>query len=96
MNNIEMYTRPGCSYCISAKNLLNNRDLDFVEYNVAIESHRFNEMLVRSPQRTFPQIFIDGESVGGFEELASLDRAKKLNQTKRIDRTVKNDRTEKT
>ena len=81
MENIEMYTRPGCSYCVSAKTLLNNRDLDFVEYNVAIESHRFNEMLVRSPQRTFPQIFIDGKSVGGFEELAGLDRANKLNRT---------------
>lgn len=79
MESIEIYTRPSCGYCVSAKNLLNSHDLDFVEYNVALEQGRLNEMLARSPQSTFPQIFIYGQSIGGFEELAKLNRDQKLN-----------------
>jgi GrxC family glutaredoxin len=78
MPTIEIYTLPGCNYCVSAKNLLNNRQLDYIEYDVMKDQQRFTEMLSRSPQRTFPQIFIDGKSIGGFNELAQLNRTQKI------------------
>ena len=74
MTDIEIYTRPGCGYCVSAKRLLSSRDLDYVEHDTAKDQQRFAEMLQRTKGRTFPQIFIDGQSVGGFDQLMELDK----------------------
>jgi glutaredoxin 3 len=79
MNKIEVYTRPGCAYCVSAKRLLNAEGLEFVEHDTSANSEKLTEMLHRSPQRTFPQIFIDDQLVGGFDDLVKLKQATKLN-----------------
>lgn len=79
MNNIEIYTRPGCAYCFNAKQLLDERGLDYVEYDTATAPERLSEMRSRSTLRTFPQIFINEQSVGGFDDLFALDQHTKLN-----------------
>ena len=74
MERVEIYTRPLCGYCQAAKSLLNKERIAFTEYDVLLDSTRKGEMLTRSAgQRTVPQIFIDGVSVGGFDELTRLD-----------------------
>lgn len=75
MAHIEIYTRPGCGYCEHAKQLLQARQLAYVEYDVFASPHQFAELQSRAVVRSFPQIFIDGQAIGGFEELRALDQA---------------------
>lgn len=72
MQKVEIYTRPGCGYCQHAKVLLRNKNIAFVEYDVYREKEKLAEMQIRTPNRTFPQIFIDNRGIGGFEELLKL------------------------
>lgn len=79
MPKIEMYTTSFCGYCFAAKRLLTSKGVDFVEINVGESRQRRDEMLARSSgRRTVPQIFIDGRGVGGFDDIAALDRRGEL------------------
>ena len=76
---IEIYTRPGCGYCGAAKSLLTRKKAAFIEFDVAREPARRQEMWDRAgADSTFPQIFIGEMHVGGCEELYALDRQGKL------------------
>lgn len=77
---IEIYTGSNCAYCSAAKNLLNQRGLDFEELHIDQDPTKRDEMLARAKRRTIPQIFINGEHLGGFDDLASADRSGKLAQ----------------
>ena len=70
---IEVYTTVPCGWCRRAKQLLADRRLEFVEFDVHDDDAR-REWLVEATggRRTLPQIFIDGRSIGGYEELAAL------------------------
>ena len=73
MKKIEIYTSPLCGYCHAAKHLLDANGLDYVEYNVMMDSSRKAEMLQRSDgRRTVPQIFVDSVGIGGYTELRRL------------------------
>ena len=61
-----------------AKRLLEARRIPFREIDVAVDDDLRGELVERTGRRTVPQIFIDGESIGGFEELAALDAAGEL------------------
>ena len=79
MNLLEIYTTPFCGFCTRAKNLLNNKNINFTEIDVGGDRDRRKVMKERSKgSNTVPQIFINGESVGGYTDLLALDRAKKL------------------
>jgi glutaredoxin 3 len=71
---IEIYTSQNCSYCTAAKLLLDSKGMEYIEIDVTFDDGKRNEMMIRSKQRTVPQIFIDGNSVGGFRELSKLIR----------------------
>ena len=75
MPEIEIYTLPGCGYCTHAKRLLNNKGLPFVEYDVYQQPQIVSQLHARTNSRTYPQIFIDKQSVGGFTELLALEKA---------------------
>ena len=76
---VEIYTKLYCGYCYRAKRLLGQKGVDFVEYDVTMGGPEKEEMLQRKPDaRTVPQIFIDGKSIGGSDDLARLDRDGKL------------------
>lgn len=79
--DIEIYTTKICAYCVRAKSLLKNIGLGFTEIDVSTDTDKAIEIAERSGQRTVPQIFIDGRSIGGFTELAELNAAGELNQT---------------
>ena len=73
MNKIEIYSTDICPWCTQAKSLLKAKGLDFEEINISSDQVRAREMIKRSGRRTVPQIFIDGEHIGGFDDLSKLD-----------------------
>ena len=79
MAKIEIYTTMICPYCYRAKHLLDERQAPYTEIDVMADSKRRAEMIQRAGGRTsVPQIFINGEHVGGSDELYALDRAGRL------------------
>jgi glutaredoxin 3 len=79
MTRILLYTTQYCGFCRAAKHLLANKGLEFEEIDVGEDPSRRREMIERAGgRRTVPQIFIHGRHVGGYQELAALDRAQKL------------------
>jgi glutaredoxin 3 len=79
MASIILYTTQYCGYCHAAKRLLRNKELEFEEIDVAFDDALRAEMVQRANgMRTVPQIFINGRHVGGYQELAALEREGKL------------------
>ncbi|GFE64507.1 glutaredoxin 3 [Litoreibacter roseus] len=79
MAQIEIYTSPLCGFCHAAKRLLIQKDVSFTETDVSRQPDKKAEMIQRANGgRTVPQIFINGEHVGGCDDLYELDRAGKL------------------
>jgi len=71
---VVVYSGPSCSYCFRAKRLLRERGVAFEEIDVAADPEQQAAMIQTSGRRAVPQIFIDGRPIGGYEELAALDR----------------------
>jgi glutaredoxin 3 len=79
MARIILYTTEYCGYCRAAKQLLRTKGLEFEEIDVAFDPDLRAEMVQRANgMRTVPQIFIHGRHVGGYQELAALERQGKL------------------
>jgi glutaredoxin 3 len=79
MTRILLYTMQFCGYCRAAKQLLRGKGLEFEEIDVGFDQEKRIEMIERAMGlRTVPQIFIHGRHVGGYDELAALDRAGKI------------------
>lgn len=79
MKPVTIYTTPICGYCRAAKNLLSSKGVQFTEINVMAHPSRRAEMTQRANgRRTVPQIFIGETHVGGFDDIASLEREGKL------------------
>ena len=80
MKKVVIYTGPRCAHCDWAKALLNKKNVNFIEYNVAEDSTKKEEMLKKSNGSiTVPQIFIEENHVGGNLELQTLEKNGKLN-----------------
>ena len=80
MPRVVVYTKNYCPFCNYAKSLLRSKNVDFEEINVTHDHHLQEEVQRLSGRRTVPQIFIDGKSVGGFEEIRQLDADGELDQ----------------
>ena len=79
MARVEIYTTMLCPFCWRAKKLLEERGATFQEVDVMCDGNLRNEMRQRAGGRTsVPQIFINGQHVGGCDDLYALDRAGKL------------------
>lgn len=75
MATIDIYTSKICPYCIKAKNLLESKGVDYQELRTDKDPKLAEEAAKRSGgQRTVPQIFVDGNHVGGCDDLYALDR----------------------
>ena len=78
-SKVEIYTKWGCPYCASAKALLDRKGVAYTEYDITMGGPKRAEMLERANGgSTVPQIFINGQHVGGSDDLAALERAGKL------------------
>lgn len=73
MAEVVIYTTATCPYCMRARRLLERKGIPFQEIRVDLEPSRWREMEERSRRNTVPQIFIEGRSIGGFDDLAELD-----------------------
>ena len=71
---IIIYTKSWCGYCSAAKNLLKSAGAKYKEIDVTTNVTTEKEMQQRSKRRTVPQIFINGQAIGGYTELVSLLR----------------------
>ena len=80
MKKVIIYTGDLCIHCDWAIDLLNRKNIQFTEFNIAKNLSKREEMLKKSNgARTVPQIFIDDFHVGGNRELQKLNREGKLN-----------------
>jgi glutaredoxin 3 len=80
MARVEIYTTSSCPYCVRAKRLLQARNIEYTEIDVGADDALRADVMQRTGRRTVPQIFIDGRSIGGFDELAAMDSAGELRE----------------
>lgn len=77
-SSIKVYGTEHCSFCTAARALLNKKGVNYDDILVSQDIEVRQEMERLSGRRTVPQIFIDDQSIGGFEELYALDKSGKL------------------
>lgn len=74
MAKVEIYTKGYCPYCARALALLRSKAAVIEEYEISMDAPKRAEMIERANGRTtVPQIFIDGQHIGGSDDLAALD-----------------------
>jgi glutaredoxin 3 len=75
-SRVVMYCTAVCPYCVRADALLKARGVEAIEkIRIDLEPERRDEMIQKTGRRTVPQIYIGSTHVGGFDDLAALDRA---------------------
>lgn len=79
---VVVYSTTYCGYCVRAKMLLNRKGIAFTEMDVTDDDAKRAWLVTTTGRRTVPQIFIDDKPIGGFDELAALDRAGELDRLK--------------
>ena len=77
---VKIYTTPSCPYCVRAKMPLNNKGVSFEEVSMYDVSSEERQQLAQKTNnyRTVPQIFINDRFIGGYDQLASLERQGEL------------------
>ena len=80
MARVVIYTTNYCPYCTGAKSLLRAKKVEFEEIDVTGDPARRAEMEKLSRRRTVPQIFIDGEPIGGYDDARLLDARGELDR----------------
>ena len=78
MAEVKIYTTRVCSYCVAAKRLLAARGVAYEEIDVTGDDAQRAWLVQTTGRRTVPQIFIGGEAIGGYDDLALLDRSGRL------------------
>lgn len=80
MAKVDVYTTDYCPFCDMAKALLTKKGVPFTNHDVSSDSKTRAWLEEQSGQRTVPQIFINDQSIGGFTELAALQRSGELDK----------------
>ncbi len=76
---VEIYSTDFCGYCVRAKALLDTKGVAYTEHAIDRDDSARAEMLVRANgRRSVPQIFINGQGIGGYMELYALERSGEL------------------
>ena len=80
MAKVVMYCTAVCPYCVAAERLLKNRGVTEIEkIRIDLDPAKQDEMIARSDgRRTVPQVFINDQHIGGFDDTSALDAAGKL------------------
>jgi len=76
--DVLVYLTPSCPYCHAAKALLRDKQVSFTEIDVDGRQDLRRWLVSASGQRTVPQVFINGQPVGGFSDIERLDEEGKL------------------
>ncbi|ELZ01982.1 FAD-dependent oxidoreductase [Natrialba asiatica] len=78
---VEIYTKTDCPYCEKAKDLFDSKGVEYEEYNVTGDDELFEEMVERADGRqTAPEVFIDDELIGGWDETSALNETGDLDE----------------
>jgi len=77
---VVMYSTRFCPYCMRARGLLDSKKVDYTDIGVDGQPELRHEMIERSGRYTVPQIWIGEQHVGGFDDLAQLERQGRLNE----------------
>ena len=86
---VEIYTWRTCPFCIRAKNLLNNKGVEFTEYSIDGDEVARAKMAQRAKgRRSLPQIFINNFHIGGCDDIHALDSEGKLDELLASSQTV--------
>lgn len=76
MAKVVMYSTGVCPFCVMAERLLRSKGVEAIEkIRVDLQPEKRQEMMQRTGRRTVPQIYIGERHVGGYDDLAALDRA---------------------
>lgn len=78
--NVVIYGTRFCPFCMLARRLLKRKKVSFTEISVSGNRELWDEMEQRSGRSTVPQIFINDEPLGGYDDIAALDRKGELDQ----------------
>ena len=78
MSEVTIYSTTMCPYCEGAKALLKKRGVEFTEVNMTRSADDRDKLVELTGGFSFPQVVINGNVVGGFDELRAIDRAGKL------------------
>lgn len=78
MVKVLVYTKEGCPYCVHAKQLLDHKKVQYTEVRVDLDPAMLDEVIKLTGRRTLPQIIINGESIGGFDDLSALEKSGQL------------------
>lgn len=78
MKKVEIYTTQWCPYCHAAKSLLDEKGVSYEEVDADDPDVRMAMVQRANGRRTVPQIFVGETHVGGYDDMAALDRSGKL------------------
>ncbi len=88
MTHVEIYSKSWCGYCAQAKALLGAKGVAYVDIDVTADREKEFEMIQRSGAHTVPQIFIDGEHIGGHDDLFALAAKGNLDRLLQSDKKI--------
>ena len=81
MAKVVMYSTATCPYCTRAEQFLQQKNVTEIEkIRVDLQPELRVEMVEKTGRRTVPQIYINGQHIGGYDDLVALDRAGELDQ----------------
>ena len=80
MAEVVVYKTPLCAYCVRVNHLLKSKGVAFTEVDVSDDPAKRQWLLEVTKRRQVPQVFINGKPVGGFDDLAQLNRSGELDR----------------
>jgi glutaredoxin 3 len=80
MADVVIYRTPACSYCFRVHQLLESKGIPFREVDVSDDPGKRQWLFDVTKRRTVPQVFINGKPIGGFDDLARLNRSGELDR----------------
>ena len=80
MSSITIYTSAYCTYCRRAKKLLEAKQMDYEEVRLDEDAEKRKEMVEKLNWRTVPMIFVNEQFIGGYDQLAALERSGELDR----------------
>lgn len=83
MRDVTIYSSDACPYCTAAKRVLSARGIEYDEITLALDAEGRRALVERTGRWTFPQIFVDGELVGGYHDLLAFVLAGRLSPQER-------------
>ncbi len=77
--NAVIYSKPTCPFCIRAKHLLDDKAISYQDIDISNDPARKSEMISKAfGKTTVPQIFLNGQHIGGCDDLYAMERSGKL------------------